>query len=243
MITFYFSICIEVFQKPLQQNIHSLFVTLLLQVLNSVLCTIELVVFQCLCKLSEPLSMCYSLVLPSLPIYNLMVYNGRRYSAYQVCGLVMGRGPYPKESLHKNSTIVYIFLYPFLRIWDNSVSFYQGIFASSRSSKPIPLFCGLLHVRSDWNYRGLLISIHSFLCHLTPSSIGGLFSRLRRSIGISSMGLFLFSRETLSQSIWNRLFQLNLLSFPYFEFLANTKYEKPSDFNRVERAFLNPMVL
>lgn len=58
--------------------------------------------------------------------------------------------------------------------------------------------------------------------------------------------LFAYCDEQIHH-VWSstvhRLFRLFHLSFSYFNFLAELKYEKPVDFNRVERAFLNPCTL
>lgn len=184
---------------------------------------------------------CYLLVLLVSPIGNYQAHNLSHYFFYQVCELSMAQPPYQQRNFQKILSNVYTFECPVHHSLD---TFYHSHYNNgfSRGSMPDILLYQLARVSSSRLAYFLQKGIRSFLCAHYLGYPVLLRSAVHKCRDIPKKFFDKFCnflcRETLRPSVSNRLFRLNRLSFPYFNFLAELKYEKPVDFNRVERAFL-----
>jgi hypothetical protein len=188
----------------------------------------------------------YHLAALVFPIYNLMVRNCRHCLFALLNPLVMEPGPCQIESWQKNTSIYHTPLSLDCRIRDISYCSCSNTSLSCRTMTCIPLFvfC-LLFLRAFWHLcLRALCSRNSWYFH-PLHSLSQLYTYSRKSISIcKSVEIPLYSSvlNDLAQRLLSggRFYPEYQLTFPYFNFLAELKYEKPVDFNRVERAFLQP---
>lgn len=156
--------------------------------------------------------------------------------------------------LHKLSSVIIIHLYTpleqyffylltvvlrspiynyLVRSHHRHLSYQSNIPAQERD----PYLQGNFHIQTIWN-KPLYLFYHIWnILHLLGMCIWPQFYS-------TSYTLLFFYRGMRHRVLGLVLtFRLNLLTCSYFDVLANTKYKKSSDFNRVVRAFLNPCIL
>lgn len=180
---------------------------------------------------------CCLLVACLFPIYNYLACSRHHYLFYRLNVLGLVPGPCLKGNLCKTLASVYKLLSHARRMLDIlGYSYCSNGFLFYPKLSILLIHCLRVLWSVSINYPSL--DSHNFLYYHSASIPCSLLRLYRRYKHIPNNFVCLFDHDTLQRSIWNRLFQLNPLTSAYLKILAVSRYEKPVDFNRVERAFL-----